>query len=190
MTERVVDPRAEATDTIQWVADFRAGQFTPASTPDGWSVGMYGLADSADLLAKALLELLSHHGEPSSLDEINEKHSGMPRSTIGEPHRVYKQKHEAECYICTLLTRVGELEDGLRDAIVHLERADLIRTRMMVAVSFFSADQYDTFLIHTADIDAKIRALAPVKELKLGPGCERHKGDPHNLCRSCWELEP
>lgn len=23
-----------------------------------------------------------------------------------------------------------------------------------------------------------------------GPGCERHKGDPHNLCETCWELEP
>ena len=23
-----------------------------------------------------------------------------------------------------------------------------------------------------------------------GPGCERHKGDPHNLCMACWALEP
>lgn len=23
-----------------------------------------------------------------------------------------------------------------------------------------------------------------------GPGCERHQGDPHNLCQACWTLEP
>lgn len=23
-----------------------------------------------------------------------------------------------------------------------------------------------------------------------GPGCERHKGDPHNLCQACWKFEP
>lgn len=30
----------------------------------------------------------------------------------------------------------------------------------------------------------------PTPERDYGPGCERHKGDPHNLCPKCWELEP
>jgi hypothetical protein len=25
---------------------------------------------------------------------------------------------------------------------------------------------------------------------RYGPGCARHKGDPHNLCQACWALEP
>lgn len=45
-------------------------------------------------------------------------------------------------------------------------------------------------LLHT---DAMHYAIWGVNEIGAQPdgtGCPRHRGDPHNLCRACWELEP
>ena len=32
--------------------------------------------------------------------------------------------------------------------------------------------------------------MSSLRQDAAGPGCERHKGDPHNLCQACWNLEP
>ena len=49
------DIRQEASETLEWIENWRDGMFTPAHTADGWTVEMYGLVDSAEKLARAIL---------------------------------------------------------------------------------------------------------------------------------------
>jgi hypothetical protein len=51
--------RADVEDGLRWVKDWRAGDFTPAHTSDGWSVEMHGLATSYDELAHSYLRALT-----------------------------------------------------------------------------------------------------------------------------------
>jgi len=36
----------------------------------------------------------------------------------------------------------------------------------------------------------EVNVRESLRQDAAGPGCERHKGDPHNLCPECWKLEP
>ena len=38
-------------------------------------------------------------------------------------------------------------------------------------------------------VRAALAAALPERQT-AGPGCERHRGDPHNLCEACWAVEP
>lgn len=52
-------PRAEVGEGLQWLDDWRAGEFTPAPAADGWPVEMHGLASSYEDLARAYLRMLT-----------------------------------------------------------------------------------------------------------------------------------
>jgi len=47
-----------AAEGVEWCADFKDGQFTPAHTEDGWTVEMHGLAASHAELSAAMLKAL------------------------------------------------------------------------------------------------------------------------------------
>jgi hypothetical protein len=67
----------EATDrareTLEWIGNWRDGQFAPARTQDGWTVEMYGLADSAAELATDVLTLAA------ALAEAERERAGLIR---------------------------------------------------------------------------------------------------------------
>jgi hypothetical protein len=56
VTSLLQDAAREASETLEWIKDWRDGQFTPAHTEDGWTVEMYGLVGSAETIALALLK--------------------------------------------------------------------------------------------------------------------------------------
>lgn len=51
--------RADVEDGLRWVADWHAGEFTPAHTHDGWSVEMHGLVHAYAELARSYLHMLT-----------------------------------------------------------------------------------------------------------------------------------
>lgn len=90
----------EAQEVIQWVADFQEEMFSPAYYDKAWPVEMYGLADSASVLAKAYLDLynallpLAGEGEDFDLEGLHfvgdeERPEGCPgcivRKALGLP---------------------------------------------------------------------------------------------------------
>lgn len=71
------DALRDAAETLEWIKDWREGQFTPARTDDGWSVEMHGLVDSAAKIAEALLEApgrIAHaaSGEITTLNALDQ----------------------------------------------------------------------------------------------------------------------
>ncbi len=87
--------------------------------------------------------------------------------------------------------RVEALEAGLREA------DEFVRTAKHKFESI-TPDWPDSgavnVWIHEAEVvrlhtRAALAAALPERQT-AGPGCERHRGDPHNLCEACWAVEP
>ena len=57
MPESFDEAVREASETLDWIKDWRNGQFSPAPTPDGWTVEMHGLVASTEKIAQALLDV-------------------------------------------------------------------------------------------------------------------------------------
>jgi hypothetical protein len=54
-----VDPSRQVAEAREWCEDFKAGQFSPAHTRDGWTVEMHGLVESHLDLADTVDALLA-----------------------------------------------------------------------------------------------------------------------------------
>lgn len=87
-----------AREGLEWCADWKDGQFTPARTADGWTVEMHGLVDHHERICGALLNVWDGiQAEAAKLQPVRDTHvdgcyidglyrcTQLIRQTLNEP---------------------------------------------------------------------------------------------------------